>query len=148
MLSVSSEHSFNHFFDNLTFRFIAFGYPHPALQWKNKQAKYSKYLYLPNFMKVKSLQVIQTMTAINLKPVHKRTDPDCIMCFIWYIIWKMNETVFLIAPLKENIWRSNPLCRGNLFTFFLFIFNRNFGNSLRITRSCPMPSFPLPPELQ
>ena len=95
MLSVSSEHSFNHFFDNLTFRFIAFGYPHPARQWKNKQTEYSKYLYLPNLMKVKSLQVIQTMTAVNLKPVHKRTDADCIKCFIWYIIWRMNETVFL-----------------------------------------------------
>ena len=37
---------------------------------------------MPDIMKVKSLQVIQAMTAMNLKPFHKRTDPDCIMCFI------------------------------------------------------------------
>ena len=60
------------------------------------------------------------MTSINLKPIHKRlgnnmnetgADLDCIICMIWYIVWRMNESVVL----KENIWRFIPLCRGNLF---------------------------------
>ena len=121
MLSVSSEHSFNHFFDNLTFRFIAFGYPHPALQWKNKQAKYSKYLYLPNFMKVKSLQVIQTMTAINLKLVHKRTDPDYHVFHMIHYLKNERNCVPYSSLKRKYLTVQSSLSRKSFYFFSLYL---------------------------